>query len=135
MHRINLEDIHSLSDYQRNTKEHVSRLKETGKPSVLTVNGKAELVVLAAGAFHELAEKIERAEAIEGIHRGLADADAGRVRPVREAVEAIRILRTSLPSLGKRCPCEQNGDGGKGFRTSLNFEYGRMEKGIFQTQL
>ena len=93
MPMINLEDIHSLSDFQRNTKDHVSRLKETGKPSVLTINGKAELVVLAAGAFQELAAKVERAEAIEGIRRGLADADAGRVRPVREAVEAIRKKR------------------------------------------
>jgi len=97
MTMINLEDIHSLSDFQRNTKDHVSRLKETGKPSVLTVNGKAELVVLAAGAFQELAEKVERAEAIEGIRRGLADAEAGRVRPVREAVEAIRKKRR-IPS-------------------------------------
>src|SRR5438876_11314164 len=87
---IKLEDIHSLSDFQRNTKEHVLRLKETGKPAVLTVNGKAELVVLAAEAFQALADKVERAEAIEGIRRGLADADTGKLRPVREAVEAIR---------------------------------------------
>jgi PHD/YefM family antitoxin component YafN of YafNO toxin-antitoxin module len=87
---INLEDIHSLSDFQRNTKEHVSRLKDTGKPAVLTVNGKAELVVLTAKAFQALAEKVERAEAIEGIRRGLADAEAGRIRPIREAVESIR---------------------------------------------
>ena len=90
MHMIHLEDIHSLSDFQRNTKEHVARLKETGKPEVLTVNGKAELVVLTAKAFQALVDKVERVEAIEGIRRGLADAEAGKVRPVREAVEGIR---------------------------------------------
>jgi hypothetical protein len=36
---IQLEDIHSLSNFQRSTKEHLLRLKETGKPAVLTVNG------------------------------------------------------------------------------------------------
>lgn len=87
---IKVADIHSLSDFQRNTKEHVLRLKESGQPTVLTVNGKAELVVLAAEAFQALADKIERAEAVEGIRRGLADAEAGKLRPVREAVEAIR---------------------------------------------
>lgn len=87
---IKVEDIHSLSDFQRNTKAHVTRLKETGQPAVLTVNGKAELVVLAAESFQELADKVERAEAIEGIRRGLAEAEAGKGRPVREALAAIR---------------------------------------------
>lgn len=87
---IKVEDIHSLSDFQRNTKAHVSRLKETGKPAVLTVNGKAELVVLAAGSFQALADKVERAEAIEGIRRGLAEAEAGKGKPVRDAISAIR---------------------------------------------
>lgn len=87
---IKLEDIHSLSDFQRNTKEHVSRLKETGQPEVLTVNGKAELVVLAAETFQKFADKVERAEAIEGIRRGLEEAKAGKGRPVREALAAIR---------------------------------------------
>ena len=38
-------DIRSLSDFKRNTLELLSRLKETGNPLVLTINGKAEVVV------------------------------------------------------------------------------------------
>jgi PHD/YefM family antitoxin component YafN of YafNO toxin-antitoxin module len=87
---IRLEDIRSLSDFQRNTKEHVSRLKETGKPAVLTVNGRAELVVLTAAAFQRLTDQVEQAEAILGIRRGLAEADAGKGRPVKRAFENIR---------------------------------------------
>jgi len=87
---IKLEDIHSLSDFQRNAKAHVLRLKETGQPEVLTVNGKAELVVLAAETFQRLTDKVERAEAVEGIRRGLAEAKAGKGRPIGEAIEAIR---------------------------------------------
>ena len=90
---IKLEDIHSLSDFQRNTKAHVERLKETGHPEVLTVNGKAELVVVSAEAFQDWADKIERADAIEGIRRGLAEAEAGKGRSVRDAVAAIRKKR------------------------------------------
>ena len=90
---VKLEDIHSLSDFQRNTKAHILRLKETGQPAVLTVNGKAELVVLAAETFQTLADKVERAEAIEGIRRGLEEAKAGKGRPIREAIEAIRKKR------------------------------------------
>ena len=87
---IKLEDIHSLSDFQRNTKKHLLRLKATGKPVVLTVNGKVELVVLAAETFQTLAEKAERVEAVESILRGLEEAEAGKGRPIRKAIEAIR---------------------------------------------
>lgn len=87
---ISLENIHSLSDFQRNAKDHIDRLKETGAPEVLTVNGKAELVVLSATAFQELADRLDEAEAVTGIKRGLAEAKAGKGRPAREALDAIR---------------------------------------------
>jgi PHD/YefM family antitoxin component YafN of YafNO toxin-antitoxin module len=87
---ISLDNIHSLSDFQRNAKDHIDRLKETGAPEVLTVNGKAELVVLSATAFQELADRLDEAEAVTGIKRGLAEAKAGKGRPVREALEGIR---------------------------------------------
>ncbi len=96
---IKLEDIYSLSDFQRNTKQHVARLKETGQPSVLTVNGKAELVVLAAASFQKLSDQLERAETIAGIRRGLHEARAGQGRPIRQAMDALakrhRIPRSS----------------------------------------
>ena len=57
---VHLEDIHSLSDFQRNTKEHIQRLKETGRPEVLTVNGKAEIVVQDAASYQKLLELIDR---------------------------------------------------------------------------
>ncbi len=56
---IDLENIRSLSDFQRNAKEHLRRLKGTGKPEVLTVNGQAELVVQSAAAYQELLEQLD----------------------------------------------------------------------------
>ena len=38
-------DINSLSNFKRNTPEFLRHLKESGHPVVLTINGKAELVV------------------------------------------------------------------------------------------
>ena len=37
-------DIHSLTDFKKNTSEFINQLKETGEPVVLTINGRAELV-------------------------------------------------------------------------------------------
>jgi prevent-host-death family protein len=89
-------DIHSLTDFKRNTLEYVRQLKETGHPLVLTVNGKAELVVQDAEAYQQLLELAERLKVIEGIRRGLEDVRAGRTRPVEEALEELR-LKYNLP--------------------------------------
>ena len=48
-------DIDSLSNFKRQTARFVERMKETGHPVVLTINGKAELVVQDA-AFDVAAE-------------------------------------------------------------------------------
>ena len=56
---IKLEDIGSLTDFTRNTKTHLKRLKRTGRPELLTVNGKAEVVVQSASAYQRLIESLE----------------------------------------------------------------------------
>jgi hypothetical protein len=81
---IALEDIRSLTDFQRNTKKHLKRLKATGRPEVLTVNGKAELIVQNAAAYEETLD------AIRGIQRGLDEMKAGTGKPAREALDEIR---------------------------------------------
>ena len=59
---IRPEDIGSLTDFARNTKAHLSRLKRTGRPELLTVNGKAEVVVQSAAAYFRLIEALEKLE-------------------------------------------------------------------------
>ena len=38
-------DIDSLTNFKRNTTQYLQRIKESGNPLILTVNGKAEVVV------------------------------------------------------------------------------------------
>ena len=60
---INLsEDIQSLSTFKRNTNETIARMKKKGNPLVLTVNGKAEIVVQDAESYQKLLDKIDRLE-------------------------------------------------------------------------
>jgi len=68
-------DIRSLSDFKRTTAELLGRLRKTGYWLVVTINGKAELVVQDAAAYQALSDRVE---AIEGIQRGLADVKGGR---------------------------------------------------------
>jgi hypothetical protein len=80
-------DIRSLSEFKRNTVDLLSRLRKTGNPLVLTINGKAELVVQDAAAYQAL---LDRVEAIEGIQDGLADVKAGRTKPTRQVFDRLR---------------------------------------------
>lgn len=74
---VNLKDIHSLSEFQRNARAHVEHLRTTGRPEVLTVHGQAELVVQHADAYQKLLDLASDAAAIVGIQRGLQGMYAG----------------------------------------------------------
>lgn len=90
---LNLEDgIDSLTNFKRQTANYLRQLHATGSPMVLTVNGKAEVVVQDAAAYQRLVEqaaKADREEAVAAIREGLADAEAGRVKPARKALKAL----------------------------------------------
>jgi PHD/YefM family antitoxin component YafN of YafNO toxin-antitoxin module len=60
------------------------------KPIVLTVNGKAEIVVQDAEAYQVILDRIERVEAIEAIRKGMESFDRGEGRPARESLEELR---------------------------------------------
>jgi PHD/YefM family antitoxin component YafN of YafNO toxin-antitoxin module len=87
---IKVEDIVSLSDFQRNTKEHIQRLKESGRPEVLTINGRAELVVQDARAYQALVDALDHAEAVAGIRRGLESMARGEGKGAGVALEGLR---------------------------------------------
>ncbi len=87
---IDVKDIRSVSDFQRNAKTHITRLKKTKAPMVLTVNGSAAIVVQDAATYQDLRDRIDALEyerdVIAAIRVGLADVEAGRVHPVREVM-------------------------------------------------
>jgi len=64
MSRIRIEDIASLTDFHRNSTAHCKRLKRSGRPELLTVNGKAVLVVQDAAAYQKLLEAADRAREV-----------------------------------------------------------------------
>ena len=57
-----------------------TQMKESGSPMILTVNGKAEIVVQDANSYQELLDRIDRLEAMVGIQKGLADVKNGQTQ-------------------------------------------------------
>lgn len=74
-------DIHPLTDFKRNTPEFIRQLRESGHPMVLTINGKAELVVQDAKSYQRLLDLADRLETIEAVREGLASMKRGEGRP------------------------------------------------------
>ncbi|UXE64366.1 MAG: type II toxin-antitoxin system Phd/YefM family antitoxin [Woronichinia naegeliana WA131] len=88
---INLSrDIQFLSTFKRNTNEFITQMKVTGNPVVLTVNGKAELVVQDAESYQKLLDSIEYLESIIGIKKGLEDIVSGDTQPLDKFVEEMQ---------------------------------------------
>ena len=83
------QDIHSLSDFKRKTTDFVARMKKSGHPLVLTINGKAELVVQDAATYQRLVELVERVEMMEFLRESLQDVEEGRAEPAVEALERL----------------------------------------------
>jgi prevent-host-death family protein len=80
------QDIHSMTAFKRNSTGLMKHMKKTGRPLVLTVNGKAEAVVLDAAAYREVAEQLDN---IADIRRGLDQAKQGLGRSVDEVFDDL----------------------------------------------
>jgi PHD/YefM family antitoxin component YafN of YafNO toxin-antitoxin module len=90
-------DIDSLSNFKRNTPEFLRQLKETGHPVVLTINGKAELVVQDTASYQRLIELAGRAERMDALKASLEDMKAGRVAPAPEVLAEMRQILERKP--------------------------------------
>jgi hypothetical protein len=82
-------DFYPLSDFQRKTRDRMTRLKELEKPAVLTVNGQAELVIQSAEAYQKLLNGQQLLESIQSISRGLNQAKRGEIRPMRTFLQTL----------------------------------------------
>ena len=86
---LDVTSVHSLSDFQRNPEDHLRKLKESGMPVVLTVDGHAEVVIQSAEAYQRLLDGQDLLDSVQSIGRGLEQAKRGEGRPMREFLEEL----------------------------------------------
>ena len=87
---IDLREVRCITEFQRNLKDYVGRLKEKKTPMVLTVNGRAEVVVQDAASYQTLLDRLERAEAIAAIRQGMEQVKRGEGIPLKQAERRLR---------------------------------------------
>lgn len=88
---INLkDDIHPLTAFRNNSVKMMKQLRRTGRPIVLTVNGKSTAIVQSTAAYQRLLDIAARADEREGVRQGDEDVAAGRTRPAGEVFNQLR---------------------------------------------
>jgi hypothetical protein len=87
---FSVRNIHPMSEFLRNSKSHVQRLKQSKMPELLTVNGRAEIVVQDAESYEAMLQELERARFVESLVSAEADYESGKARPITEFFAEIR---------------------------------------------
>lgn len=71
------DDIVSLTEFARNTRKQTASLKKSGRPRVLTHNGRAAAVVLSVDHFQKMSEAAHEYEADQRLRAALEAYDKG----------------------------------------------------------
>jgi PHD/YefM family antitoxin component YafN of YafNO toxin-antitoxin module len=87
---LDTREIHPLTDFLRNHKAHVMRLRQTQAPEVLTVNGKAEVVAQDAASYQLMVERLHHMETLAAIQEGMASAERGELKPAAQVLDEMR---------------------------------------------
>lgn len=83
-------DIHTLTEFKRDSTRLIDKLDESGRPAVLTVEGKAKVVVLGVEAFEKLAAAVEHIETVQLLRERLKEIGHGKGRPMLDVLEELR---------------------------------------------
>ena len=81
------EDIRSITDLKRNTRKILDRLHRTGRPMILTVNGRADAVLLDAKTFEKHLKASNLARLLSPAEEDIA---AGRVREMGQVLREFK---------------------------------------------
>jgi prevent-host-death family protein len=56
---LSLHNIHPLTDFKRNASTYIDQVRKSLAPVILTVNGKAAVVVQDAGAYQAMIDRLQ----------------------------------------------------------------------------
>jgi hypothetical protein len=87
---IDLKENRSVAEFKLNIDDSVGQLKESKTPLILTVDGRAELVVQYATSYRLILERLERAETVSAIRQGIEQSKLGEGISLEEAECKLR---------------------------------------------
>jgi len=82
------DDIRSVTDLKRKTREILDKVHRTGRPVILTVNGKADAVLMDAKTFET---RLAAANMARLLAPAEEDVRSGRSRPLRSFLREFKV--------------------------------------------
>lgn len=87
---IKTRNIRPVTEFARNTREHIKRLRRTGEPEVLTVNGQAAVIVQDAEAYQKLLDLVDYIDTVRVLRKRLEMYKKDRrSRPMLDAIDEL----------------------------------------------
>jgi len=84
------EDIRSVTDLKRNTRDILDHLHTTGRPVILTVNGKADSVLLDVRVYEKHLQAGNLAKLLAPAE---LDIESGRTRSARDFLKEFKHVK------------------------------------------
>lgn len=81
------EDIRSVTDLKRKTRDILDHLHATGRPVILTVNGRADSVLLDVRVYEKYLQEGNLAKLLGSAER---DVESSRTRPARDFLKEFK---------------------------------------------
>ncbi len=82
--------IRSLSDFKQHSSDILKYIKKTQSPTILTINGKAEAVLLDPKSYQDLMNKITILESGNRIKNSLIEMEKTNGIPAKKAFKKLR---------------------------------------------
>lgn len=70
-----MKDIQSLSDFKQNASRIVKEVRETKEPVIVTVNGRAAVVIQDAESYQRMVDRQEYDQTVRALRAVIADID------------------------------------------------------------
>ena len=83
-------DIFPFSEHRRHLREHFDLVKQTGRPLVITANGKADAVVLSPDQYDKLLADAEYLRSLRLVQQSIDEFQQGQGIPADQVFAKVR---------------------------------------------
>lgn len=87
---IRATDIHSLTDFTRNAKTYIDKIRKSKAPMAITVNGAAQVVLQDAESYQAMVDELDHIRFIAAIRESEQAVREGKVQELDEAFDQVR---------------------------------------------
>ena len=92
---IDPDNITSMTEFKRDSGRWLRRFRKSGKPGVLTVNGKPEAVIMDPASYRRFLQGVETREVISAVNRSVKEFEAGKGVPAVAALKKLRARKSA----------------------------------------